>query len=61
MQQETSDELLGRDRGHLLFVRVPVVFPAKRNLAILECYESLVGDGYAMGVTAEIFDHVLYG
>jgi hypothetical protein len=39
--------------------RVPVVFPAKRNLAVLERQETLVGDGYPMGVAAEVFDHLL--
>jgi hypothetical protein len=35
-----------------------VVFPAKRNLAVFQRYEALVGDGYAMGVAAEILDHL---
>ena len=50
MLQEAAYELLGGDRRHLLFIRMPVVFPAKRNLAVLERQETLVGDGDTMGV-----------
>jgi hypothetical protein len=38
---------------------MPVVFPAKRNLAVLERQETVVGDGHPMGVAAEVFDHLL--
>src|ERR1035438_383241 len=58
MLQEAADELCGGDRRYLLLFRVPVVFPAKRNLAVFQRYEALVGDGYAMGVAAEILDHL---
>src|ERR1035437_8230345 len=58
MQQETADELLGGDRRYLGLFRVPVVFPAKRNLAVWQGYQTLVGDGHAMGVVAEILDHL---
>jgi hypothetical protein len=59
MLQEAADELFGGERQQLLVFRVPIVFPAKRNSAVFQRDEALVGDGYAMGVTAQISDHLV--
>jgi len=36
-----------------------IVFPLKRDLAIFHSQQALVGNGDAMGVAAEIFQHLL--
>jgi hypothetical protein len=52
MQQEASQELI-QGKGHqLLFIVVSGVAPTKGNLVVDQGDESMVGDGYAMGVTA---------
>jgi len=58
--QETPDELFGGNRHYLLgLLFVPVVFPGKGDLAVLQRQQAAVGDGHAMGVASEIFQHVL--
>ncbi len=43
----------------LFFITVGIILPAESNLVMLESYEAMVGDGYAMGVTGEIAEHML--
>ena len=37
----------------------PVVFPGKGDLAIFQRQQAAIGNGHAMGVAAEILQHVL--
>lgn len=58
MQQEAAQELLG-GQGHESFpVAVSGVAPAEGDVAVFECDESGVGDGHAMGISAEIAQRV---
>ena len=61
VEQKAAQELVGGD-GHglrlLLVLGLAVIFPLKRNLAVFEFEQTLIGDGDAMGVTAEIFEHL---
>ena len=54
MEQEAAQELLDGKRHQTLFVVVSRVPPAKRDLAIGQGDEAVIGDGHAVGVAAEI-------
>jgi hypothetical protein len=58
MQQEATQEFVVRQSGELLFVVVSGITPAKSHLAIGKGDQSMVGDGHAMGVAAEILQHI---
>jgi len=51
MDQESAQELIYGERHDLLLTAARIVFPAKRDLAILERNQSMVGDGDAMRIT----------
>src|ERR1043166_4651532 len=59
MQQKTADELFRRDRHHFLPLRMTIVFPEKRNPTLFQRRQALVGNRDAMGVAAEILQHLL--
>ena len=58
MQQEAAHELIERQSQQLLFVVVSGVAPAKRDLAIRERDQAMVGDGHAMSVAAQILEYI---
>jgi len=57
--QEAADELLGGDGHHLGFAAVAVIFPLEGDLAVFQDEQAAVGNGDAVSVAAEIFEHVL--
>ena len=59
MQQEATQELIQRQGHNLLGIVMSRVAPAKGDLAIGERDQAVVGDGDAMGVAAQILEHVL--
>ena len=59
VQQEAADELVGVERHHLGLAVVAIVLPAEADLAVVEADQPAVGDGDAMGVAAEIGQHLL--
>jgi hypothetical protein len=52
MQQEAAQELIEGQGHQFLLIVVSGVAPTKGNLVVDQGDESMVGDGYAMGVTA---------
>jgi hypothetical protein len=59
MQQEAPQDLIQR-RGHqLLYIVVSRVPPTKGNLAVGQRDQSMVGNGYAMGVAAQVLEHIV--
>src|SRR5215470_3865544 len=60
MQQETTQELVDRERQEFLFVVVSRIAPTKCDLSVSKRDQSMVGDGHAMGVTAQIAEHILW-
>src|SRR5665213_397082 len=54
VQQEAAQELIDRQSQQSLLVGMSGVSPAEGDLALFEGDQSSVGDGYAMGVAAEI-------
>jgi hypothetical protein len=60
MQKEATQELVYGQSHQPLLVAVSGVSPTERNVAIGESDESVVGDGDAVGVGAEIAQHVFW-
>ena len=58
MQQEAAQELIDRQSHQPLLVAVSGVAPAEGDVAVGESNEPVVGDGDAMGVGAEIAQHM---
>src|SRR3974390_361057 len=58
MQQEAADELVGIERHRFGLAGLSIVLPGEGDVAIGECDEPAVGDGDAMGVAAEIGEHL---
>jgi len=59
VQQEAAQKLIPRKGHQFLLVVVSGVPPTKGNLAVDQRDQSMVGDGHAMGVTAEILEHIV--
>ena len=59
MEQEAAQELIDSQGHEPLLVAVRRIAPAESEVAIREGDEPGVGDGDAMGVCAEIAQHVL--
>ena len=58
MEEETAQELMGRNGHDLLLAAVGVVSPAERDAIVLEGHEAMVGDGDAVGVAGQVVEHV---
>ena len=59
MDHESAQELICRDHHDLLLAAMRIVFPAKRDLIIVERNQSMVGDGDAVGIASEIVQNML--
>ncbi len=59
MLQEATDELVGRERHDLGPAVLAIVLPGKADLTIVKADQAAVGDGNAMGVAAEVAEHLL--
>jgi hypothetical protein len=59
MQQETTQELIGRQSEESFLVFVSGVSPAKRDLVIQEGNEPAIGDRHPMRISAEVAQHLL--
>src|SRR6202166_723572 len=59
MQEEAAQELIQGYGHQFLLIVVSRIAPTKGDLAVGQRDQSMVGDGHAMGVTAEILEHIL--
>ncbi len=59
VQQEATQEFIERESHPSLFIFVSGVTPTKGDFLVGEGDQSVIGDGYAMGVTAQITEHML--
>src|SRR5207302_1342767 len=59
VEQEAADELVGTKGHHLLLVVVAIILPAEADPALGKTDQAAVGDGDAMGIAAEIIEHLL--
>ncbi len=60
VQQEATEEFIERESHQALFVLVNGVAPAEGDLLLGKRDQAMVGDGHAMGVTAQITEHMLW-
>jgi len=58
VQKEATQELGGNQRHLTLLAAVGVILPAKGNALLVEGQQTMIGDGHAMGVAAEIAQHL---
>ena len=58
MEQEAAEELIDRQSHDPLAVAVCGIAPSERDFAISKSKQPMVGDGNAVGVVAEIAQHV---
>src|SRR5579859_1714255 len=58
MDQEATDEFVGRERHRLLAIVVPVILPAEADLAVIQRHKAVVGDGDAMRIAADIVENL---
>jgi hypothetical protein len=59
VQQEAAQELIQRKGQQFLLIVVRRIAPMKGDLAVGQRDQSMVGDGYAMGVSAEILEYIV--
>jgi hypothetical protein len=59
VDQESAQELICGERHDLLLATVRIVFPAKRDLIVLERNQSMIGDGDAVRIASEIVQNML--
>ena len=58
VQQESANELFGGNGHRSLLVAVSVIPPTERDVVAIKGEQSMIGDGDAMRVTAEIAQHL---
>ena len=59
VQQEPPNELIGGERHHLGLAVMAIIFPGEVDLAVGEPGETRVCEGDAMGIAAEIGQHLI--
>jgi hypothetical protein len=59
VQQKAAQEFIERQGHEFLFVVVSGVAPAKGDLLFGKRDQAVVGDGYGVGVAAQILEHIL--
>ena len=59
VQQEAAQEFIERKSQQLLFVVVSGIAPTKSDRLSGKRDQAMIRDGYAMGVAAEILEHIL--
>jgi hypothetical protein len=60
MEKEPSDKLIGIQRHDLFFVTVGVITPQERYFAILKLENTVIADGYSVGISAEVLKDSFY-
>jgi len=58
MLAKAAQELGSSESHDALFIAVSVVFPSEAHVVTIEAKQALIADGYAVGVSAEIAQHV---
>ena len=60
MQEKATKEFLGAECHDFRLIVMPIVFPAEAHLAIVDTHQAMIGDRHAMGVAAELVQHLLW-
>src|SRR5215472_18566413 len=58
MQEEPTQELACPELHLTLFATVGIVLPAESDVLSIECQQAMIGNGHAMGVAAQIAQHL---
>jgi hypothetical protein len=56
VKQEPTDEFVGTERHRLVTVAIAIILPAKRNPAVIDIEQAIVGDGDAVRVPCDILE-----
>jgi hypothetical protein len=59
MKKKPSDELIGLESQGLLFIAIGIVPPAEGDLAVLDFKDTVITDGYSMGISAQVLEDSL--
>jgi len=59
MEEESPDELLGRESHDFLLMVIAVVPPVELDLPVLDIQQSMVGNRDPVGVAAHVVHHLL--
>ena len=59
MEEESPDELLGREGHDFLLIVIAVVPPVELDLPVLDIQQSMVGNRDPVGVAAQVVHHLL--
>jgi len=58
VQEEAAQELACPERHLTVLATVSIVFPAEGDALAVKCQQAMIGNGHAVGVTAEIAQHL---
>ena len=58
MLAKAAQELGGGESHDALFIAVSIVFPSKAHAVTIEAEQALIADGHAVGIPAEVAQHV---
>jgi hypothetical protein len=59
VEQEPTDELVGRQGHGFLFAVVAIVFVTELHVAIFDIEQAIVGDGHAVSVATHVVEYLL--
>ncbi len=59
MEEESADELLGRESHDLLLIVVSVIAPVELNLPVLDIYDPMIGNRDPVCVATDVIHHLL--
>lgn len=59
VEEESPNELLGRERHDFLLIVVAVVAPLELDLPVFDLQDPVIGNGDPMGVAADVVHHLL--
>jgi hypothetical protein len=54
MEKEPSDKLMGIQRHDIFFISVGVITPAEGYFAVFNFEDTMIADGYSVGISAEV-------
>lgn len=59
VEEESPDELLGRERHDLLLIVVSIVPPVETDLSVFDGHDPMVGNRHSVRVAPDVVHHLL--
>jgi hypothetical protein len=56
VKEEATDEFVSTERHRLVLIAIAIILPAKRNPAVIDIKQAVVGDGDAVRVACDILE-----